>query len=56
MREKKKYCTYSFTLVNKKFVRSFVLSLSPPTPIYKITGLILVAPSLIVCKLWSLWS
>ena len=28
---KKKYCTYSFTLVNKKirsFVRSFVLSLS----------------------------
>ena len=24
----KKYCTYSFTLVNKKFVRSFVLSLS----------------------------
>ena len=24
---KKKYCTYSFTLVNKKFVRSFVLSL-----------------------------
>ena len=26
--DEKKYCTYSFTLVNKKFVRSFVRSLS----------------------------
>ena len=27
--DEKKYCTYSFTLVNKIFVRSFVLSLPP---------------------------